>query len=607
MAGPGRAGQDLLRIVTCGSVDDGKSTLIGRLLHDAGLVPEDELARLGRGPDLAHLLDGLEAEREQGITIDVAWRHFATPARRFLVADTPGHEQYTRNTATGASVSDLAVVLVDARKGILPQTRRHALLLTLFGVRRMVLAVNKMDLRDWDEEAFAETADAFRRHLAELDADAPLCIPVSATRGGNVVHPADETPWYRGPTLLEALEAAEAPPPAGGPFRMPVQRVSRDGDFRGLQGSVASGAVRPGDAVAVHPSGAEARIARVLLGGNDAEAAETGDAVTLVLDAEVDAGRGDVIAAADAPPLVTDQFAAHVLWMGNEPLLPHRRYLLRAGTAEVPARVTELRHEVNVDTLERMAARSLRLNGVGRCHVALDRALALDVYRDARETGGFVLVDPITNATIGAGTVERGLQRAANVTWQRLDVDREARAAQKGQKPCVLWLTGLSGAGKTTVANAVERRLLAMGRHSYLLDGDNVRHGINRDLGFADADRVENARRVAEVAKLFLDAGLIVLVAFISPFRNERRMARDMFAEGEFLEIFVDAPLEVCEARDPKGLYRKARAGEIRNFTGIDSAYEPPERPDIVLPAAELPAEELADLVIERLREGGHL
>ena len=613
-------GKDTLRLIVCGSVDDGKSTLIGRLLHDTGFIPSDQLAAVaaasrehgtqGAAPDLALLVDGLQAEREQGITIDVAYRFFTTGRRRFIVADAPGHEQYTRNMATGASTADLAVVLVDARKGVLTQTRRHSHILALLGLRRVVLAVNKMDLMGWDEAVFEAIAADYRRLAAGLAIDDVRAIPVSALTGANLFQAGPQAPWYRGPTLLRALEEAPAAEDqAAAPFRMAVQWVSRPGpDFRGYAGTIASGALRPGDRIRAWPGGRGTAIRRIVTAGGDLAAAVAGQSVTLTLADEIDIGRGDLLAADDgAPPASSDQFAAHLLWMADEPLLPQRQYLLKAGTATATAQVTALRHRIDVDTMEHNAARTLRSNEIGLCNLALDRPIAFDPYRVLRETGAFILIDRFANATVGAGMIDSPLLRAANLTWHESELDKERRARQKGQWPCILWFTGLSGAGKSTAASRVEGRLAARGRHSYLLDGDNVRHGLNRDLGFTDADRVENVRRIAEVAKLFVDAGLIVLVSLISPFRDERRMARGLVEEGEFVEVFVDTPLALCERRDPKGLYRKARAGEIRNFTGIDSGYEPPENPEIVLKAGEQDAEELADRVIRYLEQGGYL
>ena len=613
------AEKDLLRFIACGRVDDGKSTLIGRLLHDAGLVPEDQLAAAaadsrkfgtrGRDLDLALLLDGLQAEREQRITIDVAYRFFATVRRRFIVADAPGHEQYTRNMATGASTSEAAVVLVDARRGIAPQTHRHSFIVSLLGIRHVILAVNKMDLVGWDEARFAAITSAYLGFARKIGIDDVRCVPVSALTGDNVLAPSDEMPWYRGPALLDLLETIEVSTDcAGDAFRMPVQWVNRpDADFRGFSGTIASGTVRPGDRVVACPSERESTVERIVTGDGDLDEAGAGQSVTLVLADEIDVGRGDLLAEAADPPAATDQFSAHLLWMHEDPLLPERQYLLKIGTRVTTAQVTALRYRIDVSTLEHAAARTLALNEVGGCNFALGEPVAFDPYREVRETGGFILIDRFSNATVGAGTVDFGLRRADNLAWQDLDVGKEQRARHKGQRPCILWFTGLPASGKSTTANRVERKLAALGRHSYLLDGDNVRLGLNRDLGFTDADRVENIRRVAEVAKLFVDAGLIVLVSFISPFRDERRMARELVEDGEFIEIFVDTPLAECERRDPKGLYRKARAGEIANFTGIDSAYEPPENAEIVLRTVERSVEELSDEVIDHLRDGGYL
>ena len=612
-------GKDLLRFVTCGSVDDGKSTLIGRLLHDSEAILDDQLDDLaadsrtagtqGGDLDLALLVDGLRAEREQGITIDVAYRFFSTDRRRFIIADTPGHEQYTRNTATGASTADLAVVLADARKGLLTQTRRHVFIASLLGIRGFVLAVNKMDLVGWDEDVFRNIARAYGDFARSLDLDDAVCIPISALAGDNVLQRSPKAPWYEGPSLMETLETAEVSThPARRPFRMPVQWVNRPNpDFRGFSGAVAAGVVRPGDAVRAYPSERTSTVARVVAHGGDLDAAAAGQAVTLVLDGEIDVSRGDVLAAAEDGPRVTDRFAAHLVWMGTEPLLPRRRYLMKIGAKTVMAQVTDLRYRIDMDTLEHAPADTLGLNEVGYCDFALDQAIAFDLYREVRETGGFILIDSFHNGTIAAGMIDSALNRTDNLRWQDLDVGKELRSRQKGQRPCVLWFTGLPGSGKSTAANAVERKLAALGRHSYLLDGDNVRHGINRDLGFTEADRVENVRRAAEIAKLFVDAGLIVLAAFISPFRHERQMARALVEEGEFVEIFVDAPLETCERRDPKGLYKRARASEIRNFTGIDSAYEAPEHPDIVLKTAVEPVEASAEQVLAYLAENGYL
>ena len=618
-AGAAEEGKDLLRFVACGSVDDGKSTLIGRLLHDSGLVPEDRLAaaaadsrRLGGrrgGLDLSLLLDGLQAEREQRITIDVAYRSFETGRRRFIVADAPGHEQYTRNMATGASTAEAAVVLVDARRGVTVQTRRHTFIASLLGIRRVLLAVNKMDLAGWARERFEATADAYRDFARRLGIAHVDCIPVSALTGANVLAPGGEMPWYRGPALLERLEAIEVSSDlAAGAFRLPVQWVNRPGpDFRGFAGTIASGTVRPGDRLRACPSGRESAVERIVTHDGDLDAAVAGQSVTLVLADEIDVGRGDLLAGAEDAPAVSDRLSAHLLWMHEDPLLPERQYLLKIGTRLTTAQVVSLRHRIDVDSLEHTAARTLALNEVGCCHLALEETVAFDPYREARETGGFVLIDRFTNDTVGAGMIDFGLRRADNLSPQAIEVGKAQRARQKGQRPCILWFTGLPASGKSTTANRVEGKLAALGRHSYLLDGDNVRLGLNRDLGFTDADRVENVRRVAEIAKLFVEAGLIVLVSLISPFRDERRMARALVEEGEFVEVFIDAPIEECERRDPKGLYRKARAGEILNFTGVDSAYERPENPELVLNTAERSADEVSDEVIAWLREGGYL
>ncbi len=606
--------KDLLRFITCGSVDDGKSTLIGRLLYDSKLIFEDQLAAVsadskkvgtqGEKIDLALLVDGLQAEREQGITIDVAYRFFSTDKRKFIVADTPGHEQYTRNMATGASNADVAVILIDARKGILTQTRRHSYIVSLLGIRHAVLAINKMDLVDFDHVRFAEIEQEYREFAAQLGLTDIHAIPLSALDGDNVFSKSDKTPWYEGPSLLEVLETIDASSDtASGPFRMPVQWVNRPHlDFRGFSGTIASGTVRPGDDILVSPSEKTSRVHTISTFDGELEEASAGQSVTLVLEDEIDISRGDLIAEVANPPGHTDQFAAHLLWMHDEALLPERQYIMKIGTKTVMAAVTDLKHKINVNTLEHTATKTLTLNEVAYCNLALDHAVAFDAYKDVRETGAFILIDRFTNATVGCGMVDFGLRRATNLTWHDLDIDKTARAEQKNQKASVLWFTGLSGSGKSTVANAIEKKLLAGGRHTYLLDGDNVRHGLNKDLGFTDADRVENIRRVAEVSRLFVDSGMITLVSFISPFRDERRMARELLEDGEFIEVFVDTPLEVCEARDPKGLYSKARAGQIKNFTGIDSDYEAPENPEIVLKSAEHPVEDLADQVIAYLK-----
>ena len=583
----------LLRFLACGSVDDGKSTLIGRLLWDCRHVADDHLATLERDSrrhgttgdelDLALLVDGLEAEREQGITIDVAWRFFATPRRAFIVADTPGHEQYTRNMATGASTADAAVLLVDARKGLLTQTRRHAYLCSLLGIRHVVLAVNKIDLVEWSGARFHAIVADFLRFAGGLGFESVHSVPLCARHGDNVAVRSRHTPWYDGPTLLELLETLEVDAAlAAKPFRFPVQYVNRpDASFRGYAGTVASGRVRRGDPVLVAVTGTSSTVARIVTADGDLDEAVAGDAVTLVLADELDVARGDLLVRPRERPEVADQFAAHVIWMGEEPLLPGRSYWLRTGTRCVPASVTTLKHQVNVDTLERVPARSLALNGIAFCNLSTSAPVAFDAYADDRATGAFVLIDRYTNATVGAGMIDFALRRATNVHRQDHAVTREARARLNGHGSGIVWFTGLSGSGKSTIANLVEQQLHARGVHTYLLDGDNVRHGLNRDLGFTDPDRVENIRRVGEVAKLFVDAGVLVLCSFISPFRAERRLVREQVGEGEFVEVFVDTPLQECIRRDPKGLYARAMAGAIPNFTGIHSPYEVPERPEL--------------------------
>jgi len=605
----------LLRFLTCGSVDDGKSTLIGRLLYDSHLVFDDQIQAAEHGQrrpgagragplDLALLIDGLQAEREQKITIDVAYRYFSTPRRKFIVADTPGHVQYTRNMATGASNCDFAVLLVDARAGILTQTRRHACILSLLGITKVALAVNKMDLVDFDQARFEALAAEFADFADRLGLAQVTAIPVSALKGDNVVTPSAHMRWYHGPTLLGHLETVDvAGKPADRPFRFPVQWVNRPHlDFRGYAGTVAGGKVNRGEEVVIYPSGKRAHVARIVTADGDREAAVEGDAVTLTFAEEVDVSRGDVIATAENAPSVADQMAARIIWFDEEPMLPGRNYTLKSGNQTTTATVLNLKFKLNVDNLDHVAGKTLEINEVGSCNLNTAKPLAFDPYAENIDTGSFILIDRFTNATVAAGMIEFGLRRATNLRWQELSINKAARAVLKEQKPCVLWFTGLSGAGKSTIANALEKRLHAMGRHTYLLDGDNVRHGLNKDLGFTDADRVENIRRVAEAARLFVDAGLIVMVSFISPFRSERRMARDLFDAGEFIEVFVDTPLEVCEARDPKGLYVKARAGLIANFTGIDSSYEPPERAELRLDTSTSQPEALAEIVLAELR-----
>ncbi len=605
--------KQLLRFITCGSVDDGKSTLIGRLLHDSRRLFDDQLSALaadsrrhgtqGEEIDYALLLDGLAAEREQGITIDVAYRFFDTDRRKFIVADCPGHEQYTRNMATGASTADVAVVLVDARKGLLTQTRRHSYIAALLGIRRVVLAVNKMDLVGYAREIFETIAEEYRTLAAQLGIAHVQCIPLSALKGDNLLGPSAAMPWYDGPALLPFLETVEIDRDnVEGAFRLPVQWVNRPHqDFRGFAGTLVAGSVAPGDAVVVLPSGRRSTVARVLGAAGDIARAVAGQAITLTLADEVDVSRGDVIAAADDPPQVADQFAAHLLWMAEHRLLPGRPYWLNLGTRTVSATVSALKHKIDVNTQAELAATHLELNEVGYVNLSLDQPIAFTPYADNRALGGFILIDRIDNATVAAGTLDFALRRAGNIHWQHIEVDKATRARSLGQVPRCVWFTGLSGSGKSTIANLVDKRLHALGLHAFVLDGDNVRHGLNRDLGFTDEDRVENLRRVAEVAKLMTEAGLIVLVSFISPFRAERRSARALFDAGEFIEVFVDTPLAVAEQRDVKGLYAKARRGELPHFTGIDSPYEVPEAPEMHLDTASVSADVLAEQVVERL------
>jgi bifunctional enzyme CysN/CysC len=610
----------LLRFITCGSVDDGKSTLIGRLLYDSKMIFEDQLAALeadskkvgtqGGALDFALLVDGLSAEREQGITIDVAYRFFATEKRKFIVADTPGHEQYTRNMVTGASTADLAVILIDARKGVLTQTRRHSFLVSLIGIRHVVLAVNKMDLVGFDRAVFDQIVADYRAFAEGIGLTQILAIPISGLQGDNITDKSARTPWYDGPALIEHLETVEIDQARvqRGPFRMPVQWVNRpDLDFRGFAGQIAGGQIRPGDKVRILPSGVMSSVARIVTHSGDLPVAVAGQSVTLTLTSEVDCSRGDVIAAADAPAQSADQFETTIVWMSDEALLRGRPYWLKIGTKTVSATVTAIKHKVNVNTLEQLAARTLELNEIGVCNLALDNPIAFDPYAENHDLGGFILVDRMTNATVAAGMIRFALRRAENIHWQALDVNRQARASLMGQRAGVLWFTGLSGSGKSTIANIVEKKLHALGVHTVLLDGDNVRHGLNRDLGFTDADRVENIRRVAEVAKLMTDAGLIVLVSFISPFRAERNLARQLMQADEFLEIYVDTPLAEAEKRDVKGLYKKARAGQLKNFTGIDSPYEPPETPELRVDTVSMTAEQAADAILALLQERGHL
>jgi len=611
--------KSLLRFITCGSVDDGKSTLIGRLLYDSKMIFEDQLAALeadskkvgtqGGELDFALLVDGLAAEREQGITIDVAYRFFSTDKRKFIVADTPGHEQYTRNMVTGASTADLAVILIDARKGVLTQTRRHSYIVSLLGIKHVVLAINKMDLVDYSREVFDTIVQDYREFAAQINLHNIVAIPVSGLRGDNITEQSQLTPWYRGTTLMGYLETVEIEDEIRhAAFRLPVQWVNRPNlDFRGFAGTIVSGTIRPGEKVRVLPSGRESKVARLVTMDGDLDVAVAGQSITLTLEDEIDVSRGDVFAKTDALPGVADQFEATVIWMADEPMLPGRPYWIKIGAKQVSATITEPKYKINVNTLEHLAAKTLALNEIGICNLSLDQSIAFDPYDENRDTGAFILIDRLTNATIGAGLLHFALRRSQNIHWQALEVNKTARANIKGQQPTVLWFTGLSGAGKSTIANLVEKQLLALGRHTYLLDGDNVRHGLNRDLGFTDADRVENIRRVGEVAKLMADAGLVVMVSFISPFRAERRMARSLFAEGEFYEVHVDTPLVEAEKRDVKGLYKKARRGELKNFTGIDSPYEPPENPEIYVDTTQSKAEESAAAIIEHLRRYGRL
>ena len=606
--------KSLLRFITCGSVDDGKSTLIGRLLYDSKQIFEDQLAALeadsrrvgtqGQNIDFALLVDGLAAEREQGITIDVAYRFFATDKRKFIVADTPGHEQYTRNMVTGASTADLAVILIDARKGVLTQTRRHTYLVNLIGIRHLVLAVNKMDLIGYDQARYDAIVEDYRQFAASIGAGEVLAIPISGLAGDNIAGRSDKTPWYQGPTLIDHLETVPLDVEAdqAKPFTMPVQWVNRPNlDFRGSSGLISTGVVRVGDAVRVTPSGKTSTISRIVTLDGDLTEAVAGQSVTLCLADEIDCSRGDVLAKADASPQVADQFEATVVWMADEPLLPGRPYWLKLATQMVTANIQPPKYQVNVNSLEHTAAKTLELNAIGVANLSIDRNIAFEPYAANRDLGGFILIDKLTNATVAAGMIHFALRRSQNIHPQALDVTREAHAALKGQRPAVLWFTGLSGAGKSTIANLVEKKLCLLGRHTFLLDGDNVRHGLNRDLGFTDADRVENIRRVGEVSRLMTDAGLIVITAFISPFRAERKMVREMIAPGEFFEIFIDTPLAAAERRDVKGLYKKARAGELKHFTGIDSPYEAPEAPEMRIDTTSLSPEQAADLIVERL------
>ena len=611
--------KDLLRFITCGSVDDGKSTLIGRLLYEAKMLFEDQLSALeadskkmgtqGGNLDFALLVDGLAAEREQGITIDVAYRAFTTDKRKYIVADTPGHEQYTRNMATGASTADLAIILIDARKGVLTQTRRHTFIATLLGIKHLVVAINKMDLMDYRQDVFEKIEKDYREFAHGLGANEITVIPLSALAGDNVIDRSTNMPWYHGSTLMAHLETV----PVGDdldtkPFRMPVQWVNRpDQNFRGFSGTIASGTVRPGDPVKVMPSARTSIVDRVVTHDGDLAVGVAGQSLTVTLKDEIDVSRGDVLCIANDPAETSDQFEVEVLWMGDEPMLPGRPYVIKASTSQVPGTLEELKYKVNVNTMEHVAAKSLTLNEIGVCNLELDRPIAFAPYTENRHLGSFIIIDRFSNTTVGMGLIRFALRRAANIHWQAVDVHKDSRAAMAGQKPAMLWFTGLSGAGKSTIANLVEKKLHALGHMTYLLDGDNIRHGLNRDLGFTDADRVENIRRVAEVARLMVDAGLIVLVSFISPFRSERLMAREMVEPGEFVEVFVDTTLAEAEKRDVKGLYAKARRGEIKHFTGISSAYENPENPEIRIDTTQVPAETAATAIVGYLNSSGRL
>ena len=611
--------KSLLRFITCGSVDDGKSTLIGRLLYDSKLIFDDHLENLesdsakmgtqGDEIDFALLVDGLAAEREQGITIDVAYRFFATGKRKFIVADTPGHEQYTRNMATGASTADVAIILIDARQGVLQQTRRHSFIAHLLGIRNIVVAVNKMDLMNFSEDTFKKIVDDYAIFTKDLGFTSVQPIPISALKGDNITEASDNTPWYTGLPLLPYLEEIEVADRARmRPFRFPVQWVNRPNlDFRGFSGTVAGGEVAVGEIVKILPSGKESTVKEIVTYEGHLEKALAREAVTITLTDEIDISRGDYLVAKDSPAEVSDQFEAKVVWMAEEPLLPSRPYLFRTANRTVEGSFTSLKYRVDINSLEHIAARTLDLNEIGVCNLSLNTPIVFDPFEEGGETGAFIIIDRMTNNTVGAGMIDFALRRASNIHWHALDIDKAKRAAMKSQKPVMLWFTGLSGSGKSTIANLVEKRLAAVGRHTYVLDGDNVRHGLNKDLGFTDEDRVENIRRVGEVAKLMVDSGLIVLTSFISPFKAERAMVRAMMDEGEFVEVFIDTPLDVCEQRDPKGLYQKARSGKIKNFTGIDSDYEVPEQPDLHIDTTRLSAEDCAEQLVDYLTKQGYL
>ena len=606
--------KSMLRFITCGSVDDGKSTLIGRLLYDSKMIFEDQLAALendsrrvgtqGQDIDFALLVDGLAAEREQGITIDVAYRFFATEKRKFIVADCPGHEQYTRNMVTGASTADCAVILIDARKGVLVQTRRHSFLCHQLGIRNLVLAVNKMDLIDYDETKFNAIVSDYAKFAESIGIESFNAVPISGLAGDNITSRSDNTDWYGGPVLIDLLETMQISNTASQkkPFRMPVQWVNRPNlDFRGFSGLIASGTVKPGDELRSLPSGKTSTVKSVVTMDGELDEAVAGQSITITLEEEIDCSRGDVLATADDPPQVADQFETTIVWMDDEPLVVGRGYWLKLGTQMVSVTIAEPKYEIDVNTMEHLASQTLNLNQIGVCEITTDRRIVFDPYTENRALGGFILIDKITNHTVGAGMLHFSLRRSQNVHWQPTDITRDHHASMKNQTPRVLWFTGLSGSGKSTIANEVEKKLALMNRHTFLLDGDNVRHGLNKDLGFTESDRIENIRRIGEVAKLMTDAGLIVLTAFISPFRADRQLVRDMIDGGEFIEIHVDTPLEVAEARDVKGLYKKAREGKLKNFTGIDSPYEPPESPEIRVNTVEMTPEEAADHIIAKI------
>ncbi len=612
--------KSMLRFITCGSVDDGKSTLIGRMLYESKMLFEDQLAQLEADSkkvgtqagdlDFALLVDGLSAEREQGITIDVAYRFFSTDKRKFIVADTPGHEQYTRNMVTGASTADVAVILIDARKGVLTQTRRHSYLVSLIGIQHVVLAINKLDMVDYSEEIFHQINKEYREFAEELGLSNIVTIPMSALKGDNITSLSANTPWYHGETLMGYLENVQVEDinVESGVFRMPVQWVNRPNlDFRGYSGMVARGSVKPGDLIRVLPSGRESRVTRIVTSDSDLTQAVSGQSITLTLADEIDISRGDILAATDTLPGVADQFEATIVWMVDESMLPGRPYLMKIGTKTVTANVSVLKYKVNVNTLEHVAGTKLELNEIGICNLSTDQLIAFDPYKEDHDIGGFILIDRLTNNTVGAGMLHFALRRSQNIHWQAININKQAHAATKRQKPFILWFTGLSGSGKSTIANLVEKKLYSIGKHTYLLDGDNVRHGLNKDLGFTDADRVENIRRIAEVAKLMVDAGQIVLVSFISPFHSERRMARELVEQGEFFEVFIDTPIHVAEERDPKGLYKKMRRGELKNFTGIDSPYEAPENPEIHINTTKLTPEQAVDEIVNYLTHIGAL